>query len=240
MFIGLEDKLEPVVKSFVSYVYRTMTEANFHDKIPPELLERFVHVALRVKDATRTNIEDALKHHRTRFLEFCKRVRPYLAAGIVMCTGRSERELRIQGLNDGADAYLVKPVDPDEIQATIASVLRRVSTPLASPMVSSSLMLVWTLDPVRQVLSVSGQSELHISRREALLLSELFRSPQQVATRDSIFKMFELAGSPMTGPSLEVMVSRLRKKVLDRTGQQFPLQSNYGEGYVFGGHSRLR
>jgi len=173
-------------------------------------------------------------------LEFCKRVRPYLAAGIVMCTGRSERELRIQGLNDGADAYLVKPVDPDEIQATIASVLRRVSTPLASPMVSSSLMLVWTLDPVRQVLSVSGQSELHISRREALLLSELFRSPQQVATRDSIFKMFELAGSPMTGPSLEVMVSRLRKKVLDRTGQQFPLQSNYGEGYVFGGHSRLR
>lgn len=172
-------------------------------------------------------------------LEFCKRVRPYLAAGIVMCTGRSERELRIQGLRDGADAYLVKPVDPDEIQATLASVLRRVSAPMASPMLTSSLILVWTLDPTRQILAVSGQPGVHISRREALLLSELFRNPQQVATRDAIFKMFELAGSPMTGPSLEVMVSRLRKKVLDRTGQQFPLQSNYGEGYVFGGHSRL-
>ena len=172
-------------------------------------------------------------------LEFCKRVRPYLAAGIVVCTGRSERELRIQGLNEGADAYLVKPVEPDEIQATITSLLRRLSMPVSSPMVSSSLMVVWALDTVRQVLSVSGQPDLHVSRREAMLLAELFRSPQQLATREAIFKVFELAGSPMTGPSLEVMVSRLRKKVLDRTGQAFPLISNYGEGYVFGGHSRL-
>jgi DNA-binding response OmpR family regulator len=173
-------------------------------------------------------------------VEFCKRIRPYLAAGIVMCTGRSERELRIEGLHGGADAYLVKPVEPDEIQATLASVLRRVAAPPTSPMVSSSPMLVWTLDPIRQVLSVTGQPDMHISRRETLLLQELFQSAQQMATRDGIFKMFEQTGSPMTGPSLEVMVSRLRKKVSERTGQQLPLQSNYGEGYVFGGHSRLR
>jgi DNA-binding response OmpR family regulator len=172
-------------------------------------------------------------------LEFCKRVRPYLVAGIVMCTGRSERELRIDGLHGGADAYLVKPVEPDEIQATLASVLRRVASPVASPMVASSMMLVWTLDPSRQVLSVTGQPDLHLSRRETLLLSELYKSAQQLASRDAIFRMFEDAGSPMTGPSLEVMVSRLRKKVLERTNYQFPLQSNYGEGYVFGGHSRL-
>jgi DNA-binding response OmpR family regulator len=172
-------------------------------------------------------------------LDFCKRVRPYIAAGIVMCTGRSERELRIDGLHGGADAYLVKPVEPDEIQATLASVLRRVASPTASPMLASSMMLVWTLDPNRQVLSVTGQPDLHLSRRETLLLSELFRSTQQLASRDAIFQMFKQLGSPMTGPSLEVMVSRLRKKVVERTSYQLPLQSNYGEGYVFGGHSRL-
>ena len=46
-------------------------------------------------------------------MDFCLRVRPYVRAGIVMLTGRSERELRIQGLKGGADAYLLKPVDWD-------------------------------------------------------------------------------------------------------------------------------
>lgn len=59
-------------------------------------------------------------------LELCQRMRPYIRSGIVMCTGRSERELRIQSLRDGADAYLVKPVDPQELDAVLGSVHRRV------------------------------------------------------------------------------------------------------------------
>jgi DNA-binding response OmpR family regulator len=45
-------------------------------------------------------------------IDFCPRVRPCVRAGIVMMTRRSERELRLQGLKGGADAYFVKPVDP--------------------------------------------------------------------------------------------------------------------------------
>lgn len=58
-------------------------------------------------------------------MELCRRLRPHIRAGIIICTGRSERSLRISGLKDGADAYLVKPVDPEELEATLASVASR-------------------------------------------------------------------------------------------------------------------
>ena len=65
MFKGLENKLAPVPQSFLSWVYRQMTAAAFHDKIPPDLFDRLINDALRIKDATRENIEQALKHSRT-------------------------------------------------------------------------------------------------------------------------------------------------------------------------------
>ena len=58
-------------------------------------------------------------------LSFCRQARRYIRSGIVMCTGRGERELRIASLRDGADAYLVKPVDPEELEATLLSEIGR-------------------------------------------------------------------------------------------------------------------
>ncbi len=67
MFKELEGRLGPVTQSFMSFVYRSMTAANYHDKINPDLLDRLTRDALRVHDAKREFWDKALNHQRSRF-----------------------------------------------------------------------------------------------------------------------------------------------------------------------------
>lgn len=167
-------------------------------------------------------------------LELCHRLRPYIRSGIIMCTGRSERELRIDGLKNGADAYLVKPVDPEELEATLASVLRRVTnTKVLGGMATHLLPMPWRLDCKRQVLLAPTGRLIELSAGAALLIRSILKAPNQQISRDELLACFEADDLPTDRHRLEVLVSRLRRKVFDAVGLQLPLQSVYGKGYIF-------
>ena len=173
-------------------------------------------------------------------LELCRRLRPYLRSGIVMCTGRHERALRIGGLKDGADAYLIKPVDPEELEATLASVLRRVLSANFSPgLLASPLPTLWRLDRKRHILLATNGAAIALSPGETLLLARILEEPQQQLSRLALLSAFKAAGAPSDGRRLEALASRLRRKVLDKSGLQLPLQSVYGQGYSFIDHAQL-
>ncbi len=173
-------------------------------------------------------------------LELCRRLRPYLRSGIVMCTGRNERALRIGGLKDGADAYLIKPVDPEELEATLASVLRRIPRADFPPgILGTAHPALWRLDRKRQVLLTTGGTAIDLSQGETLLLSCILEEPQQQLSRLGLLSAFKAAGTPSDGRRLESLASRLRRKVLDKAGLQLPLQSVYGKGYSFTDHAQL-
>jgi DNA-binding response OmpR family regulator len=174
-------------------------------------------------------------------LALCHRLRPHIQSGIVMCTGRSERDLRISGLKGGADAYLLKPVDPDELEATLASVLRRVVTTVKSPggMLSVPLPAQWRLDRTRHVLYTTTGCVIELSPGETLLLARILDQPQQQLSRDALLSAFEAAGTPSDGRRLEALASRLRRKVLDKACLELPLQSVYGSGYCFTDHAAV-
>lgn len=173
-------------------------------------------------------------------LELCRRMRPYIRSGIVMCTGRSEQALRIGGLKDGADAYLVKPVDPEELEATLVSVLRRVASADFSPrMMAAALPAPWRLDRKRQTLLTPTGTAIELSAGEALLLECILDEPQQQLSRIALLSAFKAAATPSDGRRLEALVSRLRRKVLDKAGLQLPLQSMYGKGYTFTDHTQV-
>jgi DNA-binding response OmpR family regulator len=172
-------------------------------------------------------------------LELCQRLRPYLSSGIVMCTGRSERELRITSLRQGADAYLVKPVDPDELLATLVSVLRRVTGSTRSSLMATAMPVPWRLDRVRQTLLTPNRSTVALSVSECLLLASLLNAPNKQRSRDDLLQAFEAARMPTDGRRLEALASRLRRKVADACRLQLPLQSVYGKGYAFHDHSSM-
>lgn len=164
--------------------------------------------------------------------------------GVVMCTGRDERELRITCLKDGADAYLVKPVDPEELEATLLSVHRRVSATV--PELPGSLLVPlpiverpWHLDAVERVLTSPNGVAVLLSASEAAVIKTLFGSERRFASRESLIEQVDGTADAGSAHRLEALISRLRRKVGDKVGLKLPLRSAYGRGYEFSGHVQL-
>ena len=177
-------------------------------------------------------------------LELFREVHPCQRIGVVMCTGRDERELRIACLKDGADAYLVKPVDPEELEATLLSVHRRVAATV--PELRSSLLRPpaiverpWHLDVVERVLTSPNGVAVLLSVSELAVLKTLFGSEQRLASREALIEQVDGTADAGSAHRLEALISRLRRKVGDKVGLKLPLRSAYGRGYEFAGHVQL-
>ena len=156
-----------------------------------------------------------------------------------MCTGRSERELRICGLKDGADAYLVKPVDPEELEATLVSLQRRIKSIPAPMFQSAPLPMQWRLNRIRQTLTRPNGKLVNLSKSESLLLGYVLQQPERHASRARLLEFFALSGVLADGRRLEALVSRLRSKTTERTGLNLPLQPVYGKGSTFLEHVEM-
>jgi DNA-binding response OmpR family regulator len=172
-------------------------------------------------------------------LDFCTRMRPYVRSGIVMLTGRSERELRLQALRGGADAYLVKPVDPEELEATLFSVMRRRDDSRLSILRPPPLPVQWRLDSVRLSLLAPNGLLCKLSKQEAVLLCALLQAPKQQIARSDLLAAFEVQGLPSNGHRVEALISRLRSKVATDTKLELPVQSVYRQGYAFLDHAKV-
>jgi len=170
-------------------------------------------------------------------LAFCREARRYIRSGIVMCTGRGERELRIASLRDGADAYLVKPFDPEELEATLLSVHRRLTTNAAMPL--QAMPHPWHLDVERRLLVAPNGISMILNGPESVLLGTLFRSADRTARKEDLMALLASEDEGYSLHRLEALVSRLRAKATTRCGLKLPLVSNYGKGYAFIEHGRL-
>jgi two-component system, OmpR family, response regulator MprA len=159
-------------------------------------------------------------------VEVCRRLRlgdPDLP--VLMLTARGRVTDRIAGLDAGADDYLVKPFDFDELLARIRALLRRARVTDDAQLRFADL----TLDPsTREVTYVGAPIEL--TTREYELLEFFMRHPRQVLSRERIFE--QVWGSNFIGDSnlIDVHVMRLRDK-LEVTGRPRLIQTIRGAGY---------
>jgi two-component system response regulator MprA len=159
-------------------------------------------------------------------LEVCRRLRAGGPVPILILTAKDTLNDRIQGLDMGADDYMVKPFNLDELLARIRALLRR-SQP-AHPQVLRFADL--TLDTgTRQ--AVRGDKVIPLTAKEYELLELFMRSPRQVITRETIFD--KVWGYDFGGESniIEVYIRYLRQK-LEEGGQPRLLHTVRGMGYV--------
>jgi two-component system, OmpR family, response regulator MprA len=162
-------------------------------------------------------------------LEVCRRLR---AAGdrtpVLMLTARAEVGERVDGLEAGADDYLVKPFALEELLARVRALLRRAGPEVEERPVLRFADLV--LDPgTREV--TRGERRLELAPTEFALLEVFLSSPRQVLTRSALYDGvwgYDFAGS---SKSLDTYVGYLRRK-LEADGEPRLLQTVRGVGYA--------
>jgi two-component system, OmpR family, response regulator MprA len=153
------------------------------------------------------------------------------AIPILMLTARDAVADRVSGLRAGADDYLVKPFDFDELLARIEALLRRATVP-AEPAVGRETLSYadLTLDLSGRIAR-RGERDIHLTAREFDLLTLFLRHPEQVLPRATI--MTRIWGDDFFGDSnvLEVFIANLRR-ALEAGGERRLLQTVRGVGYV--------
>jgi two-component system response regulator MprA len=146
---------------------------------------------------------------------------------VLMLTARDAIEKRVEGLESGADDYLVKPFAPAELLARVHALLRRPAVASKNqPLAYADL----TLDPVTRETR-RGERAFDLTSKEYDLMYFLARHPRQVLTRDQILQ--EVWGYDFGGDDniLEVYVGYLRKKT-EAGGEPRLIQTVRGVGYV--------
>jgi two-component system response regulator QseB len=127
---------------------------------------------------------------------------------VLVISARQSLSDRIAGLDSGADDYLAKPFDLDEVLARMRAVLRR-HAGRGTPEVSYGAL---TLDPVNRVVRFRGE-EVTLSAREFALLEALMRHPGELVTRDKLLDSVYGWGAELESNAIEVHLHHLRRKL---------------------------
>lgn len=168
-------------------------------------------------------------------LDICREIRTWSRVPIIMLTAVTETVDRVVGLEMGADDYVPKPFDPRELLARVRAVLRRPA--MAGPSQRQEPQVYkfagWTLDCARRRLIAPGDVRVELTTAEFNLLQALVKSSQRVLSRD---QLMELAGNDNEygyDRSVDILVSRLRRKMEDDPRSPKLILTVRGGGYQF-------
>jgi two-component system OmpR family response regulator len=165
-------------------------------------------------------------------LSLCRALRARSRIPILMLTARGDELDRIIGLEMGADDYLPKPFHPRELLARVRSILRRVQE-LAGEAPARQLRFGnWTLDiGLRHLVGADGVA-VPLSTGEFRLLQALVENANRVMSRD---RLMDVLSGREAGPfdrSVDVMISRLRRRLGDDGREPELIKTVRNEGYV--------
>ena len=169
-------------------------------------------------------ILDVMMPGETGF-DLAKSIRATSTVPILMLTARAEKEMRIEGLEIGADDYLAKPFEPRELSLRIASILRR-TQPAVAPPVESVRFGQFLFHLGRGELR-RGEEVVHLTDRERDMLRILAATPGETVPR------LALAGNGASPGerAVDVQVNRLRRKIEHDPANPLIVQTVRGIGY---------
>jgi two-component system, OmpR family, phosphate regulon response regulator OmpR len=158
-------------------------------------------------------------------LELARSLRQASTVPILMLTAMGEPSDRIAGLQSGADDYLPKPFEPEELLLRIGSILRRVTAPPPAPLVVR--FGTFSFDPAKGEL-LREDVAIPLTSGEAALLKIFARTPGVTISRAELNR--QTGGGE--GRAVDVQITRLRRKIEANPKTPRFLQTIWGEGYV--------
>ena len=157
-------------------------------------------------------------------LDFIMENKSNIDTPIILLTAKGETEDRVSGLEIGADDYLPKPFEPKELLLRIKNILNKTK--------KNDLKRIITFDNIKidlnKLLIIKNDSEFKINNTEKIILEKMINNPGKTFSRESIGKLIDLDKER----SIDVIITRLRKKIeLDPKNPKY-LQTLRGAGYV--------
>ena len=172
----------------------------------------------------------------TSGLDLCRALRARSDVPVIMLTARGSETDRVLGLEFGADDYIAKPFSRPELLARIRAVLRRgriATVASAAPRRGVFRFDDWVLDPSRRDLVAPGGSRIDLSGAEFDLLLAFLEHPQRVLSRDQILELSRNRIGDTMDRAVDVLVSRLRRKIDDERRGTALIKTVRGAGYMF-------
>ena len=157
-------------------------------------------------------------------LEFTLENKDKINTPIILLTAKGEATERIKGLEVGADDYLPKPFEPKELILRIKNILNKTKSKNQKKIIEFDNIKI----NLSKSLIIQNKKEFKINNTEKIILEKMINAPGQTFSRESIGKLIDLDKER----SIDVIITRLRKKIeIDPKNPKY-LQTIRGTGYV--------
>ncbi|UEM21349.1 response regulator transcription factor [Skermanella mucosa] len=168
-------------------------------------------------------------------LSLCHDLRSRSRVPVIMLTAMGDEADRVVGLEMGADDYVPKPFSPRELLARIRAVLRRstAAPETGTPRSDKVQFAGWMLDKSRRELTTPDGVTIDLTGGDFDLLVAFAENPNRVLTRDQLYDITRGRSAPPLDRSIDVHVSRLRRKLEHCAGGHDIIKTVRGSGYVF-------
>ncbi len=157
-------------------------------------------------------------------LEFTNENKKKLDTPIILLTAKRETSERVEGLEIGADDYLAKPFEPKELILRINNILNKTKTENLKRIIEFGSIKI----DLNKLFIYRNQQSLKINNTEKIILERMINSPGKIFQREEIGSLIDLDKER----SIDVIITRLRKKIEENPKSPKYLQTIRGEGYV--------
>lgn len=170
-------------------------------------------------------------------IEVCEQIRQFSMVPIIMLTAKGEDADKIAGLELGADDYITKPFNIDEVKARMKAIMRRVDRTKTSensaPAKNNQLISGdICLDCDNRNLSICGK-QIELTAKEFDVLELLVRNPNRVYSRDNLLKLVWGEDYPGDVRTVDVHIRRMREKIEPNPSEPQYVQTKWGVGYFY-------
>tara|TARA_B100000242_G_C43016932_1_gene472931 strand:+ start:457 stop:1134 length:678 start_codon:yes stop_codon:yes gene_type:complete len=208
-----DDKIRKLVKEFLSTKNYLVTTANNAEDALEKVMEiKFDLIVLDVMMPGKSG------------LDFISENKSNLDTPIILLTARGEAIDRIKGLETGADDYLPKPFEPKELSLRIRSILKRTQEKINKRVIEFEKVKI----DLNKLFINKNNKQFKINNTEKIILEKMINHPGKTFTREDISRLIKIDKER----SIDVIITRLRKKIeFDPKNPKY-LQTIRGEGYV--------
>ena len=213
LIVDDDDRIRDLVKEYLSQNnFLVSTAKDSDDALEKTKIVKFDLIVLDIMMPGETG------------LEFTQNYKNKIDTPILLLTAKGEPSERIEGLEIGADDYLTKPFEPKELILRINNILSKTKSLEIKREIEFGNIKI----DLKKLFIYRNEQRLKINNTEKIILEKMINSPGKIYKRDEIVSLIDLNKER----SIDVIITRLRKKIEETPKSPKYLQTIRGEGYV--------